>query len=333
MTRNLRDEISDHLRLAFPRERRFNAILQHEAGRKIFDLEKVFSRTVESGLRHEADDLATHDGDAVTLSLAPDSFKGMMKRGLLVINQIHRDLRDAPRFELETESLQVAQTAVAPANAARNLPRDRNVVRLQVDVVSDEEGASADDYCPGALVHARVADVRRSVEQSVRDLLAQLLEPTASDLLKVHAVGPQGRALVKVNGNPKFTPDSLPSLVRERDAILNRHPAHGDEGQHIGRADARVLSLVPAQVNQLRGEPDRAKRSLDDHVSLGHKRDDRAVVVRIRVQVEHDRADDFFDGPRQPLDYFRPAAFAKIWHALDETIHPHPLFRLQTIND
>src|SRR5438067_1723795 len=170
-------------------------------------------------------------------------------------------------------------------------------------------------------MHTRFADVWRTTPSRICNLRAQLFKTFAPHVLKIRTLRPACRALVKVNGNPKLLPDSLASLVRERHAISNRHAAHGNKRQHVRRADTRMNTLMPAQVNQLRSQMDNTQRGFDYYICLCHKRDDGAVVVCIEMQVEHDRARNLFDAARQPLDSFGLAAFTKVRHTLYYFIH------------
>jgi hypothetical protein len=46
-------------------------------------------------------------------------------------------------------------------------------------------------------------------------------------------------------------------------------------------------------------------------------------MIPVHVQVQHDRALDLFNFLGQPLNHFRPAAFAEIRHTLDKAFHHH----------
>ena len=65
-----------------------------------------------------------------------------------------------------------------------------------------------------------------------------------------------------------------------------RHARDGNEGHHIGGADARVRALVLVQVDQLRGLADAAQRRFAHTFAGAHKRDHRTVVVGVHLLIE-----------------------------------------------
>jgi hypothetical protein len=102
------------------------------------------------------------------------------------------------------------------------------------------------------------------------------------------------------------------------DAVINGDAVDGDEGNHIGRAHARVRALVPGKVNQLGGLAYTADNGLFDGFPLAHQRDDRAVVVGIHLPVKKIDAGNlhgFDDG----IDFARVAAFGEIGNAFDKS--------------
>ena len=57
-------------------------------------------------------------------------------------------------------------------------------------------------------------------------------------------------------------------------------------GYIVGGTDARVRPFVPTQVDPLPRSPDRGEERLHERPFLTDEREDRAVVVRVRVDVE-----------------------------------------------
>ena len=166
----------------------------------------------------------------------------------------------------------------------------------------------------------RGAEVGRARREFV-NLFAQQLETAAPDVFQIHSVGPERRALVKIDRDVKLLSNSLSGLVREPHAIFHRDVAHRHKRQNVCCAKSRVLARVMAQVNQLRCQSHGAQRSFDHHTCFGNESDDRAVMVGVHVRVEHDRAFDRFDGARQPLYLFGIAPLAKVGHAFDYFFH------------
>ena len=239
----------------------------------------------------------------------------------LVARQVHRDLHDAAALKFEAERLQMQESAVALAHRARDAPCDRQVARVQRDVVRNEQWSHADDASASRRMHARLSNVRRAFRVRA-DLFTQQLESTAPHVRKIFSFWPQRRALVKVDGYAKLAPDSLARTVRERDALFDAYAADGDERQHVARAHARVLPRVRVEVNQLRRARDDAHRRLDDRTGRRDEGDDRAVVIRVNVRAEDERALDRLDRLDQARDHLGLAPLAEVWYTLDDAIHP-----------
>src|SRR2546423_9857003 len=238
----------------------------------------------------------------------------------LVARQVHRDLHDAAALKLEAERLQVQQSAVALAHGARDATCDRQVARVQRDVVRDQKRPQADIASVRHRVHRRLTNVRRA--RGVRaDLRAQQLEAAAPHVREIFSFGPQRRALVEVDGDAQLAPDSLARTPRERDALFDADAADGDERQHVARAHARVLPGLRVEVDQLRRARDDAHRRLDDRTGRRDEGDDRAVVIRVNVRAEDERALDRLDRLDQARDHLGLAPLAEVWYTLDDAIH------------
>src|SRR5437764_5470421 len=243
-----------------------------------------------------------------------------MEARALVARQVHRDLHDAAALKFEAERLQMQESAVALAHRARDAPCDRQVARVQRDVVRDEQRSHAYDASASRRVHARLSNVRRAFRVRA-DLFAQQLESTAPHVRKIFSFRPQRRALVEVDGYAKLAPDSLARTVRERDALFDAYAADGDERQHVARAHARVLRRVRVEVNQLRRARHDAHRRLDRRTGRRDEGYDRAVVIRVNVRAEDERALDRLDRLDQARDHIGPAPLAEVWYTLDDAIH------------
>src|SRR5205085_7288153 len=244
----------------------------------------------------------------------------LMQVRALVARQVHRDLHDAAALKLEAERLQVQQSAVALAHGARDASCDRQVARVQRDVVRDQKRSHADDASARGRVYARLSNVRRA--RGVRaDLRAQQLESSAPHVRKIFSFGPLCRALVEIDGDAQLAPDSLARTPRERDALLYADAADGDERQNVARAHARVLPRVRVEVNQLRSARHNAHRRLDDRTGRRDEGDDRAVVIRVNVRAEDERALNRLDRLDQPRNHLGLAPLAEVWYTLDDAIH------------
>ena len=90
----------------------------------------------------------------------------------------------------------------------------------------------------------------------------------------------------------------------------------GMNGNHVGRAHARMRALMPGQVDQLRRLAHAANGRFLNGFALADQRDHAAVVVGIHLAVEQIDAGHlhgFDDG----IDLGRVAAFGKIGNAFN----------------
>jgi hypothetical protein len=109
--------------------------------------------------------------------------------------------------------------------------------------------------------------------------------------------------------------------VRELHAVADADAFERHERQHVAGAQPRVLARVRAQVDQLGRARHGAHRGLDHVLGRGHEGDDRAVVVRVHVRPEHERALDRLDGSDEPPDRLHVTALAEVRHTLDDAFH------------
>src|ERR1700722_3155006 len=113
----------------------------------------------ENTLGDEADELTPGRGHAMSGRLGPNGFVRAEERCPVDIDQIHRDLRLA--VDLEAEGFDIAESTGGATHRLGNLFRDGEVRGgAEVDVVGDEEGASADGDCTGGRMHGRRAEIR-----------------------------------------------------------------------------------------------------------------------------------------------------------------------------
>ena len=127
-----------------------------------------------------------------------------------------------------------------------------DVGRVEVDVVGDQEFARADHGGAGRRMQARLADIRRAVG-IVQHFFAQAFELPFADIFEIRALGPLRGRFVEIDGNAIALPDFARRFLGESDAIFDRDAVDRDEGNHIGRADARMRARLPRQVDQLGG--------------------------------------------------------------------------------
>ena len=125
---------------------------------------------------------------------------------------------------------------------------------------------------------------------------------------------------VEVNRNRKLAPDSLSRFVGERYTIFNRDAAHRNKREHISRADARMLTPMLSQIDQLSCFRDRAYRRFYDHFRRSDKCDHGSIVIRIDVSIENGRAIHRPDRLRNQFHHLGLAAFTEVWYTLNQTV-------------
>ena len=79
--------------------------------------------------------------------LAPHELDDSHQRRLPKIGQVHRDLRFA--FDHQPHRLDVVQPTAGMANCFSDGFGDVDILRVQIDVESDEEGTRANQGCAG----------------------------------------------------------------------------------------------------------------------------------------------------------------------------------------
>ena len=166
----------------------------------------------------------------------------------------------------------------------------------------------------------RPAEIRRPFRVGA-DRFPQAFELTPPDKGKVDAVRPRRGQLVQIGRYRKLVGDLLGQSLGNLDALLHRHAGNRHERHDVGRTHARVLALVLVQVNQLGRDPDRPESGVEHRFRLADEADDRAIVVRVHLLVEHRNAVDRLDDVDNLIDYLGPAALAEIGHAFDYLTH------------
>ena len=192
-----------------------------------------------------------------------------------------------------------------------------DVRRIEVDVVGDQKLARAGDDGAGGGVADRVADIRIARRHGAH-LLHQRFELAAADVLQVGAFGTPRGGLVKIDRNLQLAPDLGAQALGELDALFQRDAFDGDEGHHVGRADARVRALVLREVDQRDGLLHRAEGGIGHRGGRTDEGQHAAVVIGIGFAVEQDHLGDGEDGLHDRVNLAGIAAFGEIGDTLDE---------------
>ena len=96
---------------------------------------------------------------------------------------------------------------------------------------------------------------------------------------------------------------------RERDAIIHGDVAHRDERNDVGGAHARVLALMPGEIDPVPRDTHGAKGRFGGGVRRGHERKHGAVMGSVRLYVEQPDARYRRQGGAQRLERSRVTAF------------------------
>ncbi len=151
------------------------------------------------------------------------------------------------------------------------------------------------------------------------NFVANSLELAAANVFEVLPFGRGRGGFVKIDRDMEAPGDFGSDVAGHGDAVINGDAVDGDEGNHIGRAHARVRALMPGQVDQLGGLPHAANRRLLNGFGLADERDHASVVVSVHLPVEQIHAGDlhgFDDG----IDLGCIAAFGEIGNAFNESV-------------
>ena len=282
---------------------------------------QVEGGSVQQGLlRSQPHDLAADHAHAIARRLPLDHLEGAEERRLLVAGHVHGDLDDAPLPDLQAQGLDVAQPAAGMAYRPGDGFGDLQIGGAQVDVVGDEGPAGSDHRGPGP-AQAAGAEVRRPV--GVRfDLGLEALVLATADVGQIAAVLTRGGLLVEVDGDAQLPTDPLPHPTGHGHALLHGHAAEGDEGHHVGRADAGMLALVLRHINELRRLRHASEGGFFHRCGRPHEGDHRAVVIGVYLYVQHPHPAHGRDGLDHLVNDLPTLPLAEIGYTLNELSHP-----------
>ncbi len=230
-----------------------------------------------------------------------------MQRGCLPVLDVHRDLDDTRARQVETERANAREAAPTLAHDARDLARDGELAS-EIDVERDQWPARADEHGAGGLVQPRWPVVGRQLAR-----VDARLEPCGAAAPEVGRP-PLGRRVhehghAAVRGEPPR--DCIRSALGTSHVLGHeRHDRHD-----IRRTDARVRALVRPQVDALPRNGDRSGESVGQLPLLADEREDRAVVILVRVHVE--QAGMRGEGSADRVDRHEVAPLAEVRNRLE----------------
>ena len=201
----------------------------------------------------------------------------------------------------------------------RDLLGEREVVGLEVDVVGDQERAGPHHGGAGRRMppsRPEVGLVGRS-----RDQRLEALELRLADVAQHPSLRSRRRLSIQVDRQFVVRGEPPAERAGERDALVHGAALERDERDHVDRADARVLTLVAAEIDSFDRHRGRGERGLGDRVDVPGKGEHAAVVVGVRGRVEQRHTARFGDGSAECVEDVGAATLAEVGHAFDQSRH------------
>lgn len=297
----------------------FEAGFDGAVGLEVHDAEidAGFGGHIERLLRNEADQLSTADSNAMFGGELFDPGEHVVGRGGFVVGQVDGHLGNAFGGQCEAEGADAGEAAIGFANRPGDGFGEFEVVGLEFDVPGDENLAGADGDGAGGGVEFGLAEVGKAVDIGV-DRHFEFFKADLADVGEGAALREDGGFAVEIDGNPEAVPDLGADGVGDPAALDDSDAAKGNEGNHIGGADAGMHAVLIVQVDQLRGDADRAHGGFADLFGSAGECDDAAVVIGVAIDIQDSDAFDVAKGLGDGRDDFGAAAFGIVGRAFDE---------------
>ena len=252
-------------------------------------------------------------GDAVFVDVPSDGFRFLQRAGQhdgLSLGIFHRLAGDGVPLALRTPFFSFFEgDGVGTAGGGG----------VEVEIDGDEEVARAyhGTPCAGdAFVHGTAAEVGLLARHG--EFLGDAFVFTGTADGEVAALFGIGGCFVAVARDEQFVGDALCQLTGELRTFLQGDAAYGDEGQHVGGADAGMGTMVLAHVYQLSGAFHCLEGGFHHWGGFTHKGDDGAVGGFSGVDIEEAYSLGAFYFSGYLLDDFRVAPFAEVGHTLHD---------------
>jgi len=163
----------------------------------------------------------------------------------------------------------------------------------------------------------RVSDIRIAFRDRAY-LLYERLELAASDVFQVCAIGKARGGLVKIDRDFQFAPDLGAEPLGELHTLFQRDTLDRNKRNHVGRADARVRTLLLGQIDQRDGLLHRAERSIGNRGRRTGEGQHAAVMIGIGFTIQQDHLGNGEDCLYDCVNFSGIAAFRKIGDTLYE---------------
>jgi hypothetical protein len=148
-------------------------------------------------------------------------------------------------------------------------------------------------------------------------LLGEAFELSAADVLEVPPRRRCGGLLVEVHGHAVALGDRGGRRPGQLGARLHRRALDRHEGDHVHGAEARVLARVLPEIDVAQRFAEQGQHRRTQGGGVAGQRQDRAVVRRVRRDIEHGDALGRGHSLHDRGDYVSAASLADVRHALD----------------
>ena len=247
-------------------------------------------------------------------------FDDVAQRHRVVVVHVRRDLRPVAVVQVEAERAHPGQAAAGLAQPGRDVLRHGEVVRHEIHVEGHERPASRGEH--GARRRVRRARAVVGHELARLDPARELLRAAAPDPRALGVLRRRGELPVEEHRHAQLLADQRRRCehLADRGAVpllVEVHHRH-----HVERADVRMDSRVRADVDARDGRAGPVQERLG-HLALARReREDGAVVIRVRVEVEEARRRK---RPPDRLDGGEIAPLADIGHGHEQRPVVHAL--------
>jgi ubiquinone/menaquinone biosynthesis C-methylase UbiE len=249
-----------------------------------------------------------------------------VQRDAVGLLNVHAHLHDAAALEREAEGADTGKAAPRLADGGSDLARNLEVVREQVDVEGNERPPRGHEDTARRRVESRRAVVGSNLAGV--DPPLQLRRPSTPEERR-----PAARTDLPVEEHRQadLVPYAPGQLERGFPRPLEILLPDGDERHDVGSPDSRVRALVAAQVDSLARAGDAGEERLHELALVSCQREDRTVVIRVRVYVQQarvprERIADRVD--RRPLP-----PFGEVRHRFERVAHVRSLGPVRTYYD
>lgn len=204
-----------------------------------------------------------------------------MERGRLEVLDVHADLHVSRLREVEAERADAWEAAVvALADDACDLARGLDGA-AEIDVEGDQGTPSTDDHSSRALVEPRRTEVGGKLPT-----IQPALQLAGTAAPEERRPPPRREIRVQKHGQRELVADAPGELERSGARPRAIFGPQWDEGNNVRGADPRVRSFVASEVDPLTCTRDPREQRVDQLALVSDERENRTVVVDIRVDVE-----------------------------------------------